>query len=136
VKKRWMKHLKKEFFKVFYIASFLFITIFFLLPYLVQTSTYFHEKSRIDALNKYNVRNYYHINLLETIPNFFNPSIAKLGLTEFDLEQYKKLDKYHKTEIAIAGTISDLRFLFLIGVYLSFVNIYVYYKIRIKKIII
>ena len=125
--------LKKEFFKVFYTASFLFITIFFILPYLIQVSTYFHEKGHQNSLTKYGIESSYNVNLLETIPNFFNPSVAKLGVTRFDLESYKKLDKSQKAEINIAGIVSDLRFLFLIGVYLSLVNIYTFYKIRFKQ---
>ena len=46
---------------------------------------------------------------------------------------YYKLDKYKRTEINIAGIVSDLRFLFLIAIYLSFVNVYLFYKIRVKQ---
>jgi len=125
--------LKKEIWKVFSVASFLFITIFFILPYLVQVSTYFHEKGHQNALTKYGVENSYSFNLLETIPNFFNPNVDKLGVTRFDLDKYKDLNKYQRLEINIAGIVSDLRFLFLIGIYLSFVNIYVFYKIKFKQ---
>ena len=127
------KKFKKEFMKIFYLASFLFITIFFILPYLVQISTYFHEKSHQKVLDKYQVENSHHINLLSTVHNFYNPNVKKLGVTKFDLEAYNKLDKYKKAEINIAGIISDLKFLFLISIYLIFVNIYMFYKIRIKK---
>ena len=127
------KEVKKQVWKIFSVASFLFITIFFILPYLVQVSTYFHEKAHQKALDKYNIENSYSINLLETIHNFYNPNVQKLGVTRFDLEAYNKLDKYQKTEINIAGIVSDLRFLFLIGIYLGFVNIYLFYKIRFKK---
>lgn len=125
--------VKKQIWKVFSVASFLFITIFFILPYLVQTSTYFHEKGHQKALDKYNIENSYQVNLLETIHNFYNPNVQKLGVTKFDLEAYEALDKYKKADINIAGIVSDLRFLFLIGIYLSFVNIYLFYKIRFKK---
>ncbi len=125
--------LKKEIWKVFSVASFLFITIFFILPYLVQVSTYFHEKGHQKVLDKYSVENSYQFNLLETIHNFYNPNVQKLGVTRFDLDAYNQLDKYNKTEINIAGIVSDLRFLFLIGIYLSFANIYLFYKIRFKK---
>ncbi len=125
--------LKKEIWKVFSVASFLFITIFFILPYLVQISTYFHEKGHIDALKKYGIESSYRVNLLETIPNFFNPRVNKLGITRFNLDDYKKLDKFKRTDINIAGIVSDLRFLFLIAIYLSFVNIYIFYKIRFKQ---
>ena len=42
------------------------------------------------------------------------------------------MNKIQRTEINIAGIVSDLRFLFLIGVYLSFINVYLFYKIKIK----
>ncbi len=125
--------LKKELLKVFHVASFLFITIFFILPYLVQTSTYFHERGHQKILDKYGVKNSYDINLLDTIPNFLNPNVDKLGVTRFDLGEYSKLNKYEKAEVNLAGIVSDLRFLFLIGIYLSFVNVYILYKVKIKK---
>jgi len=131
-------NLKKRIFssnawKIFVVASFLFITIFFILPYLVQISTYFHERGHVTVLEKYGVEAYYRVDLLSTIPNFFNPKVDKLGVTKFDLQAYKALDKYKRTNINIAGIVSDLRFLFLIGIYLAFVNIYLFYKIRFKK---
>jgi len=127
LKKRIMND---EFWKIFSVASFLFITIFFVLPYLIQVSTYFHEKGHQKVFDKYDIKNTYQINLLETIPNFFNPNIKKLGVTKFDFQAYQELDKYKRTEINIAGIISDLRFLFLIGIYLAFVNIYLFCKIK------
>ena len=125
--------IKKEVWKVFSVASFLFITIFFILPYLIQTSTYFHEKGHQKALDKYNIENTYSINLLDTIPNFFNPNVDKLGVTKFSLEDYRNLKKFERIEINIAGIVSDLRFLFLIGIYLTLVNIYMVYKIKSGK---
>ena len=125
--------VKKEMWKVFNVAAFLFITIFFVLPYLIQISTHFHERAHQKALEKYGIKSYYELNLLETIPNFFNPKVDKLGVTRFSLTEYKKLDKFHRTEINVAGIVSDLRFLFLIGVYLSLVNVYIYYKVKFKK---
>lgn len=127
------KKFKKEVRKIFYLASFLFITIFFILPYLVQISTYFHEKSHQKILDKYNVENSYNLDLLSTIHNFYNPNVKKLGVVKFDVDAYNQLDKYKKAEINIAGVISDLKFLFLISIYLTFVNVYMFYKIRIKK---
>jgi len=127
------KGYKKEGYKVFYVAAFLFITIFFILPYLVQISTYFHEKGHQSALDKYDVANSYNINLLSTIHNFYNPNVKKLGVTKFDMDAYDKLGKFQKAEVNIAGVISDLRFLFLISIYLVFVNIYMFYKIKFKK---
>ena len=127
------KKFKKEVFKVFYVASFLFITVFFLLPYLVQVSTYFHEKSHQKVLDKYNVDNSYDINLLDTIHNFYNPNVKKLGVTKFDIDKYNRLNDIQKARINIAGIVSDLRFIFLISIFLVFVNIYMYYKIKMKK---
>jgi len=127
------EEIKKEIWRIFNVASFLFITIFFILPYLIQVSTFFHERGHQGVLDKYNIENTYHLNLLETIPNFFNPNVQKLGVTRFDLEKYKQLDKYKRTEVNIAGIVSDLRFLFLIGVYLALVNVYLFYKVKFKK---
>jgi len=124
---------KKEVWKVFKVAMFLLVTILFVLPYLVQISTIFHERAHIKSFNKYGVRNYYYVNLLETIPNFYNPKTTKLGVTKFDFNAYKELEKYQRTEIHIAGLVSDLRILFLIGIYLSFVNVYIFYKLKFKK---
>ncbi|MBT4241748.1 hypothetical protein HOD75_02495 [archaeon] len=125
--------MKKELWRVFSVASFLFITIFFVLPYLVQVSTYYHEKGHQGALTKYGIENSYSLNLLETIPNFYNPKVTKLGVTRFNLADYKALGKFERTQINIAGIVSDLRFLFLIGIYLAMVNIYMFYKVRFKK---
>ncbi|MDD5192792.1 MAG: hypothetical protein PHH54_04300 [Candidatus Nanoarchaeia archaeon] len=127
------EEVKEQIWKIFMIASFLFVTIFFILPYLVQISTFFHERAHQKALDKYGIENSYKVNLLETIHNFYNPNVQKLGVTRFDLNKYEQLDKYKKAEVNIAGIVSDLRFLFLIGIYLSFVNIYLFYKIRFKK---
>ncbi len=127
------KKIKEELWRIFNVASFLFITIFFILPYLIQISTYFHEISHQKVLAKYGIESVYSVNLLETIPNFFNPNIKKIGITRFDLNEYLKLDKYQRTEINIAGIISDLKFLFLIGVYLALVNVYLFYKVGFKK---
>jgi len=54
-------------------------------------------------------------------------------VTKFDIDAYGNLNKFQKAEVNIAGVISDLRFLFLISIYLVFVNIYMFYKIRFKK---
>ena len=78
--KKWFK---SEGYKVFYVASFLFITIFFILPYLVQISTYFHEKGHQSVLDKYDVDNSYRINLLTTIHNFYNHNVNFLILLNF-----------------------------------------------------
>ena len=127
------KEVKAEVWKIFMVASFLFVTIFFVLPYLIQVSTYFHEKGHQRALDEYGIDNSYQFNLLETIPNFFNPRVKKLGVTRFDLDAYLNLGKNERTKVNIAGIVSDLRFLFLIAIYLTFVNLYLFYKIRVKK---
>jgi hypothetical protein len=124
---------KKEAWKIFCVFAFLFVTIFFILPYLVQISTYFHERGHQTMLTKYGVSNSYQLNLLETIPNFYNPSVNKLGVTRFDVDAYNKLDKLQKADINVAGIVSDLRFLFLIAVYLAIINVYTFYKVRVKK---
>lgn len=128
-----VKEERKEVWKIFEVALFLFVTILFVLPYLVQISTYFHERGHQKALDKHGIENYYRLNLLETIPNFFNPKVGKLGVTKFNLQDYKALGKYQKAEINVAGIVSDLKFLFLVSVYLSLANVYLFYRLRIKK---
>ncbi|MDD5193561.1 MAG: hypothetical protein PHF67_03155 [Candidatus Nanoarchaeia archaeon] len=125
--------LKKGLWRIFHVGSFLFITIFFILPYMVQISTYFHEKAHRDVLAELGVESGYEINLLATIPNFFNPRVTKLGVTRFSLEDYEKLAPYDKARVNLAGILSDLRFLFLIGIYLALINVYTFYKVKIKK---
>ncbi len=125
--------MSRESWRVIKVGLFLLVTILIVLPYLVEISTFFHEEAHVEILAKYGIKNYHGTNILMTIPNFFNPRVQKLGVTKFDYEQYKKLGPYQKTEVHIAGIISDLKFLFLIGIYLSFTNIYLFYKIRIKK---
>lgn len=124
---------KKEVWKVCKVVFFLFISIVFILPYLVQVSTYLHEKAHMRNLNKYDVKNGYEANLLSTIPSFFNPKNEALGVTRFNFAEYLKLDKYQRTDVHVAGIVSDLRLLFLVGIYLAAVNIYIFYKIKIKK---
>lgn len=127
------QELKKGLWRIFYVASFLFITMFFILPYLVQTSTYFHERAHRDVLKELGIQSGYEVNLLETIPNFFNPQVTKLGVTRFNLDEYIQLSAYDKARVNLAGILSDLRFIFLIGIYLALVNVYVFYKVKIKK---
>jgi len=124
--------VKKEVWKVFQVILFLVVSIIFVLPYLVQLSTYLHEKAHQKMLNKYDVQNSYQLNLFSTIPNFFNPKAEALGVTRFSLTEYNALDKNKRTDINVAGIISDLRLLFLIGLYLAFMNVYLYYKVKIR----
>lgn len=126
-------YLKKEIWKVFCVASFLFISIFFVLPYLIQINTYFHEKSHQEALLKYGIKSEYDFNFISVIPNFFDSSKNILGSVIFNINDYEKLDKYQRADINLAGVVSDLRFLFLIGIFLAITNIYVFYKTRIKE---
>jgi len=126
-------YIKRDVWKIFTVASFLFITIFFVLPYLIQVSTYFHEKGHVNTLAKYGVDSTYYVDWLSAIPNFFNPRVDKLGVTRFNLNDYKALDKFQRTEVNIAGIISDLKFLFLISIYLTFGNIFMFYKLRVQK---
>ena len=125
--------LKRELWKIFMVISFLFISIFFILPYLVQISTFFHEIGHVNTLEKYGVEGRYSVDLRDTIPNFFNPQITKLGVTRFKLQEYLQLTPNQKAEINIAGIVSDLRFMFLIGIYLAFINIYAFYKVYVRK---
>src|SRR3989338_6773318 len=100
------EELKKEVWRVFTVASFLFITIFFILPYLVQVSTYFHEKGHQNVLTRYGIENSYQVDLIFVVTNFFNPRVGKLGVTRFNLDAYMKLDKHKKTEVNMGGIIS------------------------------
>ncbi|MGV8152394.1 MAG: hypothetical protein ACP5OG_04885 [Candidatus Nanoarchaeia archaeon] len=124
--------LKRAIKRIFYTFGFLFITVFFILPYLVQISTYFHEIGHVKTLEKYGVKANYRMNLLDTIPNFIDPSVEKLGVTTFDLNEYKKLDSFKKTDVNVSGINSDLTILFLLCIYLSLGNIYIYYKEKYK----
>ncbi len=127
------KKFKKEVLKIFYITSFLFITIFFILPYLVQVSTYFHERAHQEALSKHGVKNNYNINLLETIHNFYSSDVNFLGVTKFDIDKYLTLEKEQRAEIHVAGIVSDLKILFLISIYLALTNVYLVYKIKVRS---
>ena len=91
------------------------------------------EKGHQQALARYGVESSYQLNLLETIPNFYNPQVSKLGVTRFNLDEYKKLDKIQRTDVNVAGIVSDLRFLFLIAIYLAMANVYAFYRVRIKQ---
>jgi hypothetical protein len=127
------KELKKEVWKILKVLIFITFSIVVILPYLVQVTTYLHEKAHMNILTKYGVSNYYYADLQNTIPNFFNSNAEALGVTKFNFEQYQKLDKFQRVELHVSGIVSDLRTLFLISVYLSFVNVYVIYKVKIKK---
>jgi len=124
---------KKDVWKVFKIGFFLFASIVLLLPYMVQISTFFHEKAHQRSLDLYSVRNAYEFNLLKTIPTFFNPNAEALGVTKFNFAQYQDLDKYQRTDVHIAGIVSDLRFLLYMGIGLALVNVYLFYKIKFRK---
>lgn len=125
--------VKKEVRRIFNVSAFLFVSIFFILPYLVQGSTYFHERGHMRALERYGVESTYDMNLLSAIPNFFNPNVEKLGVTRFSLSEYSKLSAHQRAKVNLAGIVSDLTLLLLIGVYLSLANVYLAYKIIFKK---
>lgn len=127
-----MDNSKREVWKVLKVAIFLFASIVIILPYLVQISTYFHERAHQKILSRYGVNNYYDANLVTTIPDFFVPESEALGTTSFNFGQYAEMDKYQKIELHTSGVISDLWFLFFISLLLVFLNvgIYIFYRIR------
>ena len=84
---------KKEAWKAAKVILFLAVSIFIILPYLVQVSTFFHEKAHMRNLDKYGVKNGYEANLFSTIPSFFNPKTEALGVTRFNFAEYLKLDR-------------------------------------------
>jgi len=127
------KELKREIWKILKALFFIIFSIVIILPYMVQITTYLHERAHMSVLTKYGVSNYYSANLLMTIPNFFNPNAESLGVTQFNFDQYQKLDKFQRAELHVSGIVSDLRVLFLISIYLALVNVYVIYKIYVKK---
>ena len=127
------KEVKKVLRSVLLVILFIVVTAIFVLPYLVQVSTFFHERAHQKVLDKYAVENYYDINLLTTVPNFYNPKTDALGVTKFNLDSYRALSRYQKAEVNTAGIVSDLRLLILVGVYLALANVYVFYKVKIRK---
>jgi len=125
--------VRKDVLTVVYTIIFLFVSIFIVLPYMVQFSTYMHERAHYKALTSYGLYAEIDLDVISTIPNFFNPKTEKLGVTRFSLEQYKTLDKYQRAVVNTAGIVSDMVILTFLGLYLALTNIYFFYKVRFAK---
>lgn len=125
--------VKKDVLTVVYSVIFLFVSIVVVLPYMVQFSTYMHERAHYKTLLSYGLYAEIHLDVLNTIPNFFNPENEKLGVTRFSLAEYKQLDKFQRTKVNIAGIVSDLIILSFIGLYLALTNVYFFYKVKFSK---
>ena len=113
---------KKEAWKAAKVILFLAVSIFIILPYLVQVSTFFHEKAHMRNLDKYGVKNGYEANLFSTIPSFFNPKTEALGVTRFNFAEYVKLDKYQRTEVNMAGGGSEFWVVIFLGGFFACVD--------------
>jgi hypothetical protein len=124
------EEVAKDVLTVFYTVLFLFVSIFIILPYMVYLSTYMHERAHYESLVSYGMDPVIEINVLTVIPNFFSTSNEKLGVTKFNLEDYKRLDKYQRTDVNVAGIASDMWVMFFIGLYLGLTNVYFFYKVR------
>jgi hypothetical protein len=127
------EEVKKDVLTVVYSALFLAISIGFILPYMVQFSTYMHERAHYTVLKSYGVDATISLDLLGTIPNFFNPKTEQLGVTRFSLEQYRQLDKFQRTKVNTAGIVSDLVVLSFAALYLALTNVYFFYKVKFTK---
>lgn len=125
--------VRKDVLTVIYTIIFLFVSIVVVLPYMVQFSTYMHERAHYRALTSYGLYAEIDINFLTTIPDFFNPRTEKLGVTRFSLEQYKTLDKFQRASVNTAGIVSDMVVLSFLGLYLALTNIYFFYKVKFAK---
>ncbi len=127
------EEVKKDVLTVVYSALFLVISIAVVLPYLVQFSTYMHERAHYTMLESYGVDATISLDLISTIPDFFNPKTEKLGVTRFSLEQYRQLDKYQRTKVNTAGIVSDLVVLSFAALYLALTNVYFFYKVKFTR---
>lgn len=125
--------VKKDVLTVVYTAIFLAFSIVIVLPYMVQFSTYMHERAHYKMLISYGVQAETPLDLLMTIPNFFNPNTQQLGVTRFSMEQYNKLDKFQRAKVNTAGIVSDLVVLSFIGLYLGLTNVYFFYKAKFTR---
>jgi hypothetical protein len=125
--------VKKDVLTVLYTVIFLFVSIFLILPYMVYFSTYMHERAHYKMLTVYGIDAGISIDILHVIPNFFSTKTEKLGVTTFNLEEYKTLDAEQRTDVNVAGIVSDLWVLFFIAFYLGLTNVYFFYKIRFTK---
>ncbi|OGJ16865.1 hypothetical protein A3K73_08950 [Candidatus Pacearchaeota archaeon RBG_13_36_9] len=127
------EEVKKDVLTVVYSALFLLFSIVVVLPYMVQFSTYMHERAHYTILKSYGVDAAISIDLLGTIPDFFNPKTEKLGVTRFSLDQYRQLDKVQRTKVNTAGIVSDLVVLSFAALYLALTNVYFFYKVRFTR---
>ncbi len=127
------EEVKKDVLTVVYTVIFLLVSIVVILPYMVQFSTYMHERAHYQTLLSYGLYAEIHLDVLGTIPTFFNPKTEKLGVTRFSLDQYKQLDKWQRTQVNIAGIVSDLIILSFMGLYLALTNVYFFYKVKFSK---
>ncbi len=125
--------VRKDVLTVLYTVIFLFVSIFVILPYMVSSSTYLHERAHYKVLTSYGLYAEIDLDLVRVVPNFFSTKSEKLGVTRFSLEQYKLLDKYQRTKVNIAGIVSDLWVLFFLALYLALTNVYFFYKVRFTK---
>ena len=123
---------RKRIKRVIYVAAFLFLSIFYILPYLTYTSIYFHEKAHKDVLESYGIKAEHKPDWIWVIPNFYSRVFgiekSELAITTFNLNEVKKLNPVQIKEIYTAGIISDLRFMLLLSVYLIFINLFLLFK--------
>jgi hypothetical protein len=127
------EEVKKDVMTVVYTVIFLLVSIVIVLPYMVQFSTYMHERGHYKALKSYGLNAEIYLDVVNTIPTFFNPNTEKLGVTRFSLTQYQQLDKWQRTQVNIAGIVSDLVILSFVGLYLALTNVYFFYKVKFSK---
>jgi len=125
--------VKKDILTVVYSALFLAVSIFIVLPYMIQFSTYMHERAQYIILKSYGIDATVSLDLISTIPDFFNPKTEKLGKAHFNLEQYLQLDKFQRTKVNTAGIVSDMVILSFAGLYLALTNVYFFYKVKFAK---
>jgi hypothetical protein len=127
------KEVKERIFRVLFVALFLTVSIVVVLPYLVQISVYFHERAHLDALTNYHVDASCKASYVSTIYNFYFGDTGELGSVSFDQDQYNKLGKYQKTEIHLAGMVSDVQFLIFIVIFICLTNLFAFYRIKNNK---
>lgn len=104
----------------------LFLSVFLILPYLSLISTWSHEQAHITVLSKYSIEAFYKPDFLGQIPNFYRPLLMgniPYGTTFVSTEKYSELNNSAKTEVNMAGTGSDLKFLYGIIYLLFFINL-------------
>jgi len=108
----------------------MFLSFFIIIPYLSLISTWSHENAHSVVFSKYGIKSSYNPDILMQIPNFYGNFIGykdyiTFGKTTFDSEskqKYLELSNDSKAEINLAGTSSDLNFLYFILFSLVFLN--------------